>query len=208
MKHLEKEGFAKIHSRETVFDGYHRVEVVTLQPRSLRNAGWASAMNREVMHCGAFSTAILYIPETDEILLSEQFRQGAWFAGAEDPFLLECAAGGVEEGETPEEAIIRETMEETGCTVTDLELIGPFFTSPGCLAELGYFFCARIEEPEETGIFGVEEEGEEIKTHLLPALQVIKMLDEGHIQNGPTALALHWFARHRERIRTKWLAVP
>lgn len=208
MKAQENPGFAKTLSRQTVFDGYHRVEVVTLQPKSLTHGGWAEPMSRDVMHCGAFALAVLYVPETDEIVLSEQFRAGAWLAGADDPFLLECAAGGIDDGETPEDAVIRETLEETGCAVTDLELIGPFFTSPGCLAEQGYLFCARIEKPDQTGIFGVEEEGEEIKTHLLPATQVIQMLDEGHIQNGPSALALHWFARHRETLRAKWLQAP
>lgn len=206
MKPPENPSAAKIISRETVFDGYHKVEIVTLQPRSLRHAGWAEPMVRDVMHCGTFSTAVLYIPETDEMVLSEQFRQGAWLAGAEDPFLLECAAGGIDGGETPEDAVIRETLEETGCVVVDMELIGSFFTSPGCLAELGYFFCARVERPLSTGIFGLAEEGEEIKTHLLPALSVIKMLDDGKIQNGPSALALHWFARNRDRLRAKWLA--
>lgn len=196
---------AKIVSREVVFDGFHRLEVIRLQPKSLKTNSWAGEMEREIFTAGPYSTVLLYIPETDEILLNEQFRLGAYMAQAADPFLYECAAGMIDEGETPEEAAVRETLEETGCHVIALEKVGSFYTSPGCLDEEAYVFIGRIAKAEAGNIFGVEEEGEEIRTHLLPAEKVFEMLDAGLIQNGSSALAINWFARHRDRLRKQWL---
>ena len=195
---------AKILAREMIFDGYHKLEMFRVQPRSLRHGGWAEEMQREVFFGRDIAVVLLYIPETDEILLNQQFRLGAMMAGVEHPFLFECAAGAVDEGETPAEAARREALEETGCDVIDLEFIGESFSSPGCMAEKFYLYMGRIEKAE-SGIYGHEGEGEEIKTHLLPAASVIKMLDQGDITNITTALMLNWFARNHDRLRQKWL---
>lgn len=196
---------ARIVSRKTAFEGYHKLEIIEVQPKSMRDGGWAEIVNREIFTAGPYSTVILYIPEMDEILLSEQFRLGAFMAGAGDPFIFECAAGAIDPGETPQETAIRETLEETGCEIKELDFVGSFYTSPGCLNEEAYIFVGRIEKAETGGIFGLEDEGEEIRTHLLPAHKVFEMLDEGQIKNGSSALALHWFARHKDKIRKKWL---
>jgi ADP-ribose pyrophosphatase len=196
---------AKVVSQQTVFDGFHKLQVIELQPRSMRDGGWADKMEREMFTAGPYSTVILYKPETDEILLNEQFRIGAFMAGADDPFLFECPAGMIDDGETPEQAAIRETLEETGCEIKELELVGSYYTSPGCLDEEAFVFLGRIDSVQTGEIFGVEEEGEEIRTHLLPAQKVFEMLDNGFIQNCSSALALNWFARHKDGIRKRWL---
>jgi ADP-ribose pyrophosphatase len=161
-------------------------------------------MDREIFFGKPIAVVLLYIPETDEILLNQQFRLGAMMAGVEDPFLFECAAGAIDEGETPEAAARREAFEETGCEVLDLEPLGTAYSSPGCMAEVFHMYIGRIEKAE-SGIYGHEAEGEEIKTHLLPYKSVMKMLDEGHFANIIPALVLNWFARNHERLRQKWL---
>lgn len=195
---------AKITSRKTIFQGYHLLEDIIVVPKSLRHGGWAEPVSREVFHNKPVVSTILYLPETDELLLNQQFRMGAFLAGADDPFLFECSAGGIDEGESPEDAARREALEETGAVVDELEFICNSYSSPGCVAEKWYMYIGRVKKAE-AGIFGLEHEGEEIKTHLLPASQVIRMLDEGHITNQATAMMLHWFARHREDLRKKWM---
>ncbi|HYD18837.1 MAG TPA: NUDIX domain-containing protein [Patescibacteria group bacterium] len=195
---------AKIISQERVFDGYHKLDVVKVQPRSLKHGGWAEPMEREVMMVKDIAVVLLYIPETDEVLLNQQFRVGALIAGVEDPFLFECAAGAVDEGEKPEAAARREAFEETGCDITDIEYIGTAYSSPGCMAEQFFLYVGRIAKAE-MGIYGHEEEGEEIKTHLLPWKHVRDMLDKGAIANITAGYVLQWFARNHERIRNQWL---
>jgi ADP-ribose pyrophosphatase len=149
------------------------------------------------------SAVLLYDSRTDEILLNQQFRMGAMLAGADDPFLLECAGGMIDDGETPEDAARREAWEEAGCRVTDLEPVGICYPSAGSVDEKFHLFIGRIDGAR-AGHHGVELEGEEIRTHIFPAAQVIEMADAGLIPHGVTLICVHWFARHRERLRKKW----
>ena len=196
---------AKILSRETVFEQYHKLEVVHVEPRSLKDpAKWGHEMQREVFFGKTIAIILLYIPETDEVLLNQQFRVGAMLAGEKNPHMLECAAGAVDDGEKPEEAARREAFEETGCDILDLEFVGNCFSSPGCMAEKFYMYIGRIAKAE-TGIYGHAHEGEEILTHIMPWSEVAGMIDRAEITNVNAALMLNWFARHRERLRRKWL---
>lgn len=203
-KTVEKFPHARILDRKVEFDGYHRLESITCQPRSLKHDGMATEMSREVMFCSKMAAVLLYIPETDEILLNQQFRLGAMLAGAEDPFLLEVAAGAVDDGESTEDAARREALEETGATVTDLVFVSKCYTSAGCLAEEFHLYLGRIAKTE-SGIFGMEHEGEEIKTHILPVSEVLTLLDDGKIMNAAACILLNWFARHHGKIRQEWL---
>lgn len=195
----------KILEQKIVFTGYHRLEVCHFQPKSLHGEKWMAAMSREIFRSGPVASALLYCPESDEVLLNEQFRGGAFLAGAENPWLIECCAGGIDAGETPEQAVRREALEETGAEILALEPIGTVFTSPGCLDEEFFLFCGRIAKPQAGKILGLIEEGEEIKTHLLSSAEAIALLDAGKITNVTTALCLQWFARNRDKIRKKWL---
>lgn len=194
---------AAVLSRQIKFDGWHRLETVVVQPQSLRRDGLSEPITREVYYCGMVVGALLYIPETDQILLNQQFRVGAFMAGDPNPSLYECSAGHVDEGEAPEDAARREALEETGCAVLDMEFIGKHYPSPGTTDEIFMLYCGRIGKAE-AGHYGLEQEGEEIKTHLFPAAEAIRMLDKGEITNGATVVCLHWFARNHARLRQKW----
>ena len=195
---------AKILSRETVFEAYHKLEVIKVQPRSLKTSGgWCNEMEREIFFGKSIAIIVLYIPETDEVLLNQQFRLGAMLAGEKNPHMLECAAGAVDPGEKPEEAARRETLEETGCEILDLEFVGNCYSSPGCMAEQFWMYIGRIAKAK-SGIYGHEDEGEEILTHLVPFKKILEMIDAGEITNVNAAMMLNWFARHRDRLRKKW----
>lgn len=196
---------ATIINRRVEFDGYHRVETITCRPRSLRHEGDAAEMTREVMFCSKIAAVLLYAPESDTILLNQQFRLGAMMAGCEDPFLYEVAAGGADDGESMADAARREALEETGAEVSDLEFVAKAYTSAGCLAEEFHLFIGRIPAAAAAGFHGLEDEGEEIKTHMLPAQEAFAMLDRGEIMNAPSAILMHWFARHHHHIRSRWL---
>jgi len=193
----------KIISRTVEFEGWHKVETVVIQHASLRHDKALEPIKREIFFCHPCVITLLYQPETDEILLNEQFRVGAFIAGEPNPWLYECCAGMIDEGEKPEDAAHREALEETGCKILDLEFIGKVYTSPGGTNEMYMMYCGRIGKAE-TGHFGVAEEGEEIRTHLIPAMEAIHMLDTGKILNSGTIMCLQWFARNHDRLRKKW----
>jgi ADP-ribose pyrophosphatase len=195
---------AKIISQKRVFERFFVLDVVEAEPHSLRHDGYTARIEREVLrHEDAVAAVLLYNPRTDEILFNRQFRMGVFLRGEDDPFVLESAAGGVDKGETPEEGARREALEETGCTVRELEFIGTCYPSGGCLDQKFYMYAGCIDEATP-GFHGVEEEGEEIQTLLVPAEEAIRMLDRNEIQNATTVLMLHWFARHHARLKKKW----
>lgn len=195
---------ARILSKKRAFQGYHALDVVELEHDSLTGDGSTVKMQREVFSGAMVSCILPYIPETDELLLNQQFRVGAFLMDEPAPFLYECAAGAIDDGETPEDAARRECLEETGCTVTDLEFIGVCYPSPGGMDAKFFLYIGRIAAAKP-GYFGFVDEGEEIKTHLLPSSKVIEMLDKNQINNAATMISVHWFARHHQQLRQKWL---
>lgn len=194
---------AKVISRKVEFDGWHSLETIVLQHKSRVKDGYAAPMQREVFFVGPVVVGLLYLAKTDQILFNEQFRMGAWASNDPQPWLLECCAGLMDDDETAENALHREALEETGCTLSDIEFIAKVYPSAGAVAETQFLYCARIDDAT-AGAFGLEEEGEEITTRLIDAAEAIRMLDAGAFTNGATVTCLQWFARHHDRLKKKW----
>jgi ADP-ribose pyrophosphatase len=139
-------------------------------------------------------------------VLVEQFRVGALAAGI-GPWLIECVAGIIDPGETPEDVARRETGEETGCALGRLEPIGKFLYSTGACSEICRLFAGEIDVSRAGGVHGLKSEHEDIKTHIVPATTAIGWLDEGVIDNAALYIAISWLARHHEPLKRRW-SVP
>jgi len=73
------------------------------------------------------AVAIAAFTEDNKMILTKQYRH---------PFgkvILDIPAGGVKDGETPEQAALRELEEETGYTAEKLVWIGRFTWAPGAM---------------------------------------------------------------------------
>jgi 8-oxo-dGTP pyrophosphatase MutT (NUDIX family) len=58
------------------------------------------------------------------------------------------AAGMINENETAKDAVIRETLEQTGYKINDPLLICKFFSSPGGASERIFLYFAKVSESE------------------------------------------------------------
>jgi len=156
------------------------------------------------------SAAVLpYDPFTDTVALIRQFLPGAQFNNLPNR-PLQIIAGGVGWNEFDQEVARREALEEAGITLNRLAHAHYFLPSPGASTErIATFIGEAGLAPEIHGsIHGLAEEHEDIRVELFTADEAIQLLDEGQIEAGPAVVALSWFARHRQALRSQWLASP
>lgn len=199
---MHQDDDVEIQEQETCFQGFFKMERLRLRHRRFAG-GWTPSLVREVLVPRPAVAVLPYDPVRDEVVLIEQFRTGALAAG-EDAWMTEIVAGLVDEGEEPEAVARRETMEETGLTVSRLEPIAKFMPSPGGSAEVVRIYIGRVDATGAGGIHGAEHEGEDIRVFRLSGPAAIDLLDSGEVENSITLIGLHWFARHRDAIHRRW----
>ncbi len=192
---------AKIISEKLLHKSWRVLKTFDLEVKKFAG-GHREIIDWQVYFIQNSAGVLLYKADTDQILLADQFRVGAFLAGEEKPFMHEFCIGQIDKNYTPEETVKKEALEEAGCTIIDLEYITKIYPSSAYTAETTTLYCGLINEAKE-GIYGTDIE-EEIQTKLYDAADVIKMLDNNEILDAKTALCLHWFARNHERLKAKW----
>lgn len=190
--------------REVVYHGHF--QMMRYRFRHWQFAGgMGPEVVRELFVRGHAASVMPYDPVRDEVVLIEQFRTGAYAAG-HDPWLLEPVAGIIETGETPDQVARREAIEEAGLTLLDLAPICSCFVSPGGSSEFVACYVGRVDTSSAGGLFGLAEEGEDIKVHVLSFDEALARLDRGELNVVTTILSMQWLARHRDSLRDSWRA--
>lgn len=192
----------EIIEKTPVYEGFFRIDRYRLRHR-LHEGGWSGEMLREVFERGHAAAVIPFDPVLDVVVLIEQFRIGAFAAGHE-PWLVEVVAGIIEPGESAEDVVRREAVEECGCPVTDLIAIADFLVSPGGASESISLFCGRVDARGAGGIHGQREEHEDIRVVALPFAEARAWLEAGRIDNATAVIALQWLVMNRDRLRARW----
>ncbi len=185
------------------YQGFFKLSVIKLQ-HDLFAGGQSPVLTRELINRGDAVAVLPYDPIRDEVVLVEQFRIGA----SEDetgPWLIEVIAGYQEAGESAEEVVHREAFEEAGCRLSDLKSMFQCYSSPGGSNEQVRIFFARTDSTDINGIHGLDEEGEDIRVHIVSSQQAFDWLDCGRINAAVPIIALQWFRLNRQRIRKQWL---
>ena len=194
----------EIATQETVFQGYFRMDALTLRHKRF-DGSWTNNIRRELFQRGDSVAVLPWDVKDDRVILIEQFRPGA-IRGSDSPWMLEAIAGVVEEGEPDEAVAHREALEEAGCTMDTLLPITAYYPSPGACSEQIRLFIGRLTSAAVGEVRGVETENEDILVHSVAREEAIALLDAGKINNGLTIIALHWLARHGDRLRSEWLS--
>ena len=144
---------------------------------------------REVLrHRGA--VCILGQLPDGRFILVRQYRK------AVEQTLLECVAGCMEEGETPEESARRETREESGHDVIDLVPLGRSLPAPGYCDEVHHhFFATLAAEPAGQHL----DTDENLAPLALTAAELDAAIDDGTITDGKTIILWHLYRRAHAR---------
>lgn len=184
----------RILRQEHAYQGFFKLNVYEFEHERF-DGGVMGPLRREVFERGTAAAVLPYDPNTKRFLLVEQFRPGAMQREG-SPWLTELVAGIVESGETAEEVVIREMQEEAGQEIASPRLIQTFYPSPGgCTEKISLFFC-EADLSGAGGVFGLCEEGEDIKVHLCTLEAAWEALTAGEIDNAMTLIAIQWFFLH------------
>lgn len=194
----------QISDRKTVYQGFFRIDHYRLRHR-LYSGGWSVELSREVFERGNAVGVLLYDPNTDSVVLVEQFRLAAHLAGF-PAWQLEIVAGITDhDGEDDSQVGRREAQEEAGLTIEgDMVPIYRYLTSPGGTTETVTLFCGRVDSRGAGGVHGLADEHEDIKVVVKSFREIMRMLRAGKIVNGFALLALHWLAANRTKLRRQW----
>jgi len=189
----------EIQKNDLVYGGVFQIKQLRLRHR-LFSGEWSSWVEREFITRRDAAAAVLYDPVEDKVVMVEQFRVGLLGEKERSPWMLEIVAGLLEDGESAENTILREAIEEAGCEIQTLIRIGDFYNTPGAFSEKTTVFCGIVSVDGVAGIHGVETEEEDILVHVLSPDAINKALDEGQlVTSASTLIALQWLRRQREQ---------
>ena len=191
-----------IREKTICYTGYFRIEQYRLRHR-LFNGDWSREMVREVFERGHAAAVLPYDPGLDQVILIEQFRVGA-LGSPGDPWLLEIVAGIIDPGETPEDVVRREAVEESGCPLQDLVPICEYLVSPGGTSECITLFCGRVDASQAGGFAGLVDEDEDIRVLVVPADEAMAQIQTGRIRAAAPIIALQWLQLNRDQLRQRW----
>jgi nudix-type nucleoside diphosphatase (YffH/AdpP family) len=181
---------AVVEDRRVMLDGYFHVEEVKVSFQLLSGA-MSPPVKRLNLKRDLAAAVLLDNKARGCVVLVKQFRYAAFEHGP--GWLTEVVAGLIDPGETAEQAIRREAVEEAGYQVGALEMITTFYTTPGICSERIALFYGETQgaEPASKG-GGLAAEGEDIEVLELPYNEAFAMVDRGEIIDGKTLIALLW----------------
>lgn len=189
--------------REIAYKGFFAIEKIQLRHRLFRG-GWSLPLTRELFVRGTAVAAVIYDPINQLIGLVEQFRIGLVDSG-NSPWCREVVAGMIEPGETNEQVMLRELQEEADIIPSALCEICDYYSSPGGTSEKLTLYCAIADLANTGGVYGLEEEGEDIRMQVFAADDVLMNIYNGQYANAATLICLQWLAANKQRLSMQGL---
>ncbi|PKB84058.1 MAG: hypothetical protein BZY88_00850 [SAR202 cluster bacterium Io17-Chloro-G9] len=134
---------------------------------------------REIAEHSA-SVCMVPLDEQGNVLMVRQYRKPI------ESDLLEVPAGGIEPGEDPEDAVLRELQEEIGFTAGNVRLLAGFWVTPGWATEYMYAYLATDLRPANLPA----DFDENITVERVPLPNLHEMIRTGEIKDGKSIAAL------------------
>lgn len=134
------------------------------------------------------SVCMVPLDSQGNVLLVRQYRKSV------ESNLLEVPAGGIEENEAPEDAVLRELQEEVGYTAGKITRLAGFWVSPGWCTEFMHAYLATELSPARLDA----DFDENITVIQVPLAQTIDLIAKGEIQDAKSIASLLLAMRHLE----------
>ncbi len=194
----------EIESTQRVFQGFFKIDLYRFN-HALFAGGRSQTIQREIFERGHAVAVLPYDPKTRQVLLIEQIRIGA-LATKDNPWLLECIAGMADGSEDYPDVVRKEAKEEAGLELGELEFMLSYLSSPGGTTERLFLYLAQtdLSQVNVGGLYGLDEEGEDIKVHMMGVDEALARLASGEIDNAATVISLQWLALNEQRLQQQW----
>ena len=185
----------KIIKEELLSDNWYTLKKYTYEV--LKQDGIRQIQTREVYDRGNGAVILLYNQEFKTVILTQQFRLPSFVNGNTKGVLIEACAGLLDR-DNPEEAIKRETEEETGYRIKDVRKIFDSYMSPGSVSEILYFFIAEYTPSMKVHAGGgIEHEQEDIEVLEISFDKAYNMIATGEIRDAKTIMLLQYVKIHQ-----------
>ena len=178
----------KVTETKLLSDNWYVLNKVTFDYQ--KKDGTVESHIREVYDRGNGAAILLYNKQKKTVILTRQFRLPTYLNGNKTGMMIEVCAGLLDQ-DNPEEAVIRETEEETGYRLTKVEKVIETYMSPGSVTEILYLFVGEYDasmKVNDGGGLDAEQENIEVLEYTFD--EAYSMFESGEITDAKTIMLL------------------
>jgi nudix-type nucleoside diphosphatase (YffH/AdpP family) len=180
----------KIQQTDLLSDNWYVLNKVTFDYQK-KDKSWIT-QKREVYDRGNGAAILLYNKKQKTVVLTRQFRLPTYLNGNQSGMMIEACAG-LLDADNPEQCIIRESEEETGYRLPNVQKVLETYMSPGAVTEILYLFVGEYDESMKVSDGGgLVSEQENIDVMEMSYDQAYSMIESGEIKDAKTILLLQY----------------
>jgi len=174
--------------REILSDNWYTLNKYTYKYQK-PDGSW-EIQEREAYDRGNGAAILLYNSEKKTVVLTRQFRMPTYVNGNENGMMIEVCAG-LLDGDNPADCVRKETEEETGYKISNVQKVFQTYMSPGSVTEILYLFVGEYDESMKVSDGGgADDETENIEVLELDFNEAMKMVASGEIKDAKTIMLL------------------
>ena len=185
-----KNGGIKNVKREILSDNWYILNKYTYDYQK-PDGSWET-QEREAYDRGNGAAILLYNSKKKTVVLTKQFRMPTYVNGNKDGMMIEVCAG-LLDGDNPADCVRKETEEETGYKINNVQKVFQTYMSPGSVTEELFLFVGEYDDSMKVSDGGgAEDETENIEVLELNFDEAITMVSKGEIKDAKTVMLLQY----------------
>jgi GDP-mannose pyrophosphatase NudK len=178
----------KVTETKLLSDNWYILKKITFDYQ--KKDGKVESHIREVYDRGNGAAILLYNASKKTVILTRQFRLPTYLNGNKTGMMIEVCAGLLDQ-DNPEQAVIRETEEETGYRLQKVQKVIETYMSPGSVTEILYLFVGEYDQTmkvNDGGGLDAEQENIEVLEYTFD--EAYAMIESGEITDAKTIMLL------------------
>ncbi|MDT8446939.1 MAG: NUDIX domain-containing protein [bacterium] len=181
----------EIHTKDRIFGEFFRVDRVEVTHDCFN--GPPMKVRRYHLERPEVVAVLLENRDRGTCVMVEQFRYSSTKTG--DGWTTEVIGGLIDPGESPQDCGVRESMEETGYQVKELQHWTSFYASVGVSDELIHLYYGEVGDADKMELGGgLAHEHEDLRVLEVPFTDLLDQIKQGKLTDSKSIVALQWLA--------------